>query len=110
MKLMYLNVDSRWPLVLISCQIWMGKTKGLYNAEFAAGVTVRIVGRDRLEEFKRNWRYHHPLDGEQLAYGGTETTVKEVAFYHGGDELYTLDGVPGTWHECCLEGRTGPNT
>lgn len=91
----------------------MGRTKGLYNAEFAAGAAVRIVERHHLEEFRRNWRYHHPLDEAQLSYGGTKATVKSVSFYHGGDELYTLDGVPGTWHECCLEelsSRTGTST
>jgi hypothetical protein len=30
--------------------------------------------------------------------------VQEVGFYHGGDVLYQLRGVPGTWHECCLIG------
>ena len=75
----------------------------MYKAEFEAGSGVRIARPRRLEELKRNWQYHHPLADEQLAYGGYEATVKEVAFYHGGDELYTLEQVPGIWHECCLE-------
>lgn len=25
-----------------------------------------------------------------------------VGFYHGGDELYGLEGVPGLWHKQCL--------
>lgn len=29
--------------------------------------------------------------------------VEKVGFYHGGDPLYKLDGVPGVWHEECLE-------
>jgi hypothetical protein len=29
--------------------------------------------------------------------------VKDVGFYHGGDELYQVAGIPGTWHEECLE-------
>lgn len=100
---MYLNVKF-----LVGCagiiQVRMGKIKGVYNAEFAAGGVVRIVGRDRLEEFKRNWRYHHPLAEDQLAYADVQATVRHVAFYHGGDELYTLEGISGTWHECCLQG------
>jgi hypothetical protein len=80
----------------------MGKTKGAYNAEFPAGTHVRIVDRNHLEEFKRTWHYHHPLTDEQLAYAGQRAQVKAVGFYHGGDELYTLAGVPGLWHECCL--------
>lgn len=26
-------------------------------------------------------------------------TIKSVSFYHGGDEIYTLEEVPGIWHE-----------
>jgi len=80
----------------------MGNTRGAYNAEFPAGTQVRIIDRDHLAEFKRTWRYHHPLTDEQLAYAGHSAQVKSVGFYHGGDELYTLDGVPGIWHECCI--------
>jgi hypothetical protein len=25
-----------------------------------------------------------------------------VAFYHGGDPLYTFSDIPGMWHEECL--------
>jgi hypothetical protein len=28
---------------------------------------------------------------------------KRQAGHHGGDELYKLKGVPGIWHEQCLE-------
>jgi hypothetical protein len=28
--------------------------------------------------------------------------VKEVTFFHGGDEIYALEGIPGVWHEECL--------
>jgi hypothetical protein len=28
--------------------------------------------------------------------------VKEVSFYHGGDQLYILENLPGIWHEQCL--------
>jgi hypothetical protein len=30
-----------------------------------------------------------------------------VAFYHGGDVLYTLDDIPGTWHEACMHPSSG---
>lgn len=73
-----------------------------YNEQFPVGTRVQIVSRERLEEFKRSWHYHHPLVDEQLAFAGQQTTVREVAFYHGGDVLYTLDGINGTWHEQCL--------
>jgi hypothetical protein len=38
-----------------------------------------------------------------LLFAGHETRVKNVFFYHGGDELYELDNVPGIWHEQCLK-------
>lgn len=28
---------------------------------------------------------------------------REIGYYHGGDELYWLKGVPGVWHERCLK-------
>ena len=54
----------------------MGKTKGLNVAEFEVGVEVRIADR--------------------------VARVKEVTFFHGGDEIYSLEGMPGVWHEACL--------
>jgi hypothetical protein len=81
----------------------MGRTKGGYNAEFPAGTLVRVVSRQRLESFKTTWRFHHPLSEDQLAYAGAQSKVVDVGFYHGGDELYHLEGIPGIWHEECLE-------
>jgi len=56
-----------------------------------------------LEDFARNWKYHHKLQPEQMKYAGIQATVKSVGFYHGGDQLYVLEYVPGIWHEICLE-------
>jgi hypothetical protein len=81
----------------------MGKTKGPYNAEYPVGSVVKIVGRGALEDFMRTWKLHNKLQPEQLEYAGIGGTVKSVGFYHGGDELYQIDGVPGIWHERCLE-------
>ena len=44
------------------------------------------------------------VDSRQIVFAGRGTTVQEVSFYHGGDVLYTLDGIPGIWHEQCLAG------
>jgi hypothetical protein len=55
-----------------------------------------------LHEFRRTWRWHNPLAIEQLEYAGSLARVKSVGFYHGEDELYSLDDVPGLWHEACL--------
>ena len=74
-----------------------------YEERYRWATMVRIVPRDRLEEFARTWRFHHPLTPEQLGYGGRVAAVKSVSFYHGGDVLYELGNVPGFWHEQLLE-------
>ena len=73
-----------------------------YTEQFQAGTRVQIVSRERLEEFKRSWRYHHPLTVEQLAFAGRPAVVRKVGFHRGGDVLYELEGIPGTRHEQCL--------
>jgi hypothetical protein len=80
----------------------MGKTKGLNNAEFEVGTEVRIADRAFLEEFLEAGQYHNELEPEQLEYAGHTAKVQNVSFFHGGDEIYTLEGIPGVWHEECL--------
>ena len=80
----------------------MGKTKGLNKAEFEVGNEVRIADRAFLESFMEAGQYHNELEPEQLEYAGRTAKVKEVSFFTGGDEIYTLEGVPGVWHEECL--------
>jgi len=80
----------------------MGKTKGAYEPEFPVGTRVRIVESDALYRFQQEWKWHHPLRVEQLSFAGSESQVTSVSFYHGGDELYELRGIPGIWHEACL--------
>jgi hypothetical protein len=62
-----------------------------------------VISKAALVEFARDWRFHHELQPEQMDYAGAESTVKEVSFYHGGDQLYVLENLPGIWHEPCLE-------
>jgi len=81
----------------------MGKTKGAYQAEFPVGSKVRVLAANGLLSFKDTWRLHNPLQNEQLPFAGKEGIIKSVGFYFGGDELYTIDGFPGVWHEQCLE-------
>ena len=81
----------------------MGTRNGPYEADFPVGTTVRIKSREYLEEFQRTWKVHHPLQDTQLEYAGQTATVLSVSFYHGGDELYSLENVPGSWNEPCLE-------
>ena len=73
-----------------------------YEEAFPVGSSVRIVDLAALETFKATWAYHHKLQPEQLEYAGQTTSVKAVAFYHGGDVLYELDNIPGYWHGSCL--------
>jgi hypothetical protein len=86
----------------------MGSSRGPYQAEFPAGTVVRIADRATLERFVATWQRHHPLSTDQLAYAGWEARVQEVSFYHGGDELYSLETVPGLWHEQCLVALRSP--
>ncbi len=84
----------------------MGKTKGSYVAEFPEGSIVQAANKADLELFQRKWKFHHPISDKQLEYADAETKVTSVAFYHGGDELYELEGLPGLWHEACIRGVT----
>jgi hypothetical protein len=84
--------------------VWcgLGKTKGLNQAEFEVGTEVRIADRAFLESFLEAGQYHNELEPEQLEYAGRTARVSGVSFFHGGDEIYTLEGIPGVWHEECL--------
>jgi hypothetical protein len=75
-----------------------------YREDFRKGSAVRIRDRAFLERFMQEWRYHHKLQPAQLAFADIGATVRGVSFYHGGDVLYELEGVPGIWHEACLLG------
>jgi hypothetical protein len=81
----------------------MGKTKGINKAEFEVGSEVRIADRAFLEDFLDAGQYHHDLEPEQVEFAGRTAKVKEVNFFTGGDEIYTLEGIPGVWHEECLQ-------
>jgi len=78
-----------------------------YQELYAVGTPVQIAERSALEAFRASWKYHHPLDIGQLEWGGQSATVREVMFYHGGDVLYELGGIPGIWHEQCLRAGDG---
>ena len=78
-----------------------------YRESFPVGTKVRIADVACLEDFRAKWKYHHKLQPEQLAYANRATTVKGVAFYHGGDPSYTLEGASGWWLEECLRPAEG---
>ena len=80
----------------------MGRTKGLNVAEFEVGSQVRIADKSFLESFLEAGQYHNELEPEQIEYADRVAKVKEVNFFTGGDEIYTLEDIPGVWHEECL--------
>jgi hypothetical protein len=73
-----------------------------YKEQFVVGSLVRIAEYEILSNFQRTWKYHNKLTCEQLKFAGQTVKVDKVGFYHGGDVLYELQGVPGVWHEQCL--------
>jgi len=73
-----------------------------YKEAFPEGTKIRVADRSFLDHFMAEWKYHHKLQPEQLAYADKEATVESVGFYHGGDPVYKLNGIPGTWLEPCL--------
>ena len=66
------------------------------------GSRVKIASRPAPEQFLREWKYHNKLQPEQLNYSDQSAEVESIGFYHGGDELYKLKGIPGVWHLRCL--------
>ena len=74
-----------------------------YQEKFPVGTKVCVADASVLERFLRpSWPYHHPLDPSNLRFARSVQTVVSVGFYHGGDVLYELEGIPGQWHQDCL--------
>ena len=65
---------------------------------FPVGSEVVIAPRIELEEFRRTWRFHHPLSEVQIEQAGRKAVVITAGMYHGGDLLYELSDTPGYWH------------
>ena len=74
----------------------------MYTEKFPVGSSVLIAQGDALEHFRQTWKLHNPLLAEQLVCAGSSAPIASVGFYHGGDVLYVLEGIPGVWHESCL--------
>jgi hypothetical protein len=75
-----------------------------YEAAFSVGTHVRVADLQDLASFFSEWKYHNRLELHQLEFAAKAAVVSELGYYHGGDPLYVLEGVPGVWHECCLRG------
>ena len=71
---------------------------------FPVGSRVRIAGVNSLRDFMRpQYKYHHPVTESHLAHADEVHEVVEVADYHGGDLLYSLNGLNQLlWLERCL--------
>ena len=81
----------------------MNPAKHFDPAKYREGSIVAVSSRTALEEFARTWKWHHKLQPEQLDFAGRRARVLASYMYHGGAMLYELEGVPGMWHEQCLE-------
>ena len=65
---------------------------------------VKIIELPKLLELRQSWRYHHPITEAHLPHAGQKAKVLSAAMYHGGDQLYSLEGIPHLlWQEFCLE-------
>jgi hypothetical protein len=97
-------------LVRKFCADWTNMKPGenIYREAFPIGSKVRTKNRRFLEDFLKTWKFHNKLTQNQLNYAEHVTEVESVGFYHGGDDLYRLKGVPGVWHRQCLE-RPAPS-
>jgi hypothetical protein len=74
-----------------------------YKPMFAVGSNVRILDRASLEYFKRIWEFHNNLKQAQLDYADRIAKIASSGIYPRGDVTYELEGVPGIWHEECLD-------
>ena len=94
-------------LILLQQNLVRRKPQGMsphpYQEQFPTGSYVWIASEAELREFMLTWKFHHKLKPEQVQHVGERRKVKDVSFYHGGDRLYELQGLPDfLWHEQCL--------
>lgn len=78
-----------------------------YVPKFTVKSRVQIAERALLQKFMRpHYRFHNPVTTKHLRHAGEIHSVVSVGMYHGGDQLYVLDEIPGiVWHEECLSGN-----
>ena len=88
----------------------MKEEKYFYKETFPKGSKVKIANRAFLENFLLTWKLHNKLKTEQLDYADQIAEVESIGFYHGGDQLYKLKGIPKIWHERCLSLVTATNS
>ena len=89
-------------MIFTAGNVYVSTVENPYKPTFPEGAMGRIADRAFLENFLATWKYHHKLQAEQLAYANREAAVERIGYYHGGDQLYNLVGIPCIWHEGCL--------
>jgi hypothetical protein len=62
-----------------------------YHSAFDGGEYVRIVEVEALRRFQQSWKWHNPLQEEQLAYAGKDVRIVGVSYYHGGTPLWMFE-------------------
>jgi hypothetical protein len=75
---------------------------GDHGKNFAVGTLVRVEERETLDRFLSTPTQHSSLTHDQLEYAGCKAVISEIAFDPGGEPLYSLENIPGTWYEACL--------
>ncbi len=73
-----------------------------HGKKFAVGTLVCVEERETLDRFLSTRTQHSPLTPDQLEYAGYKAVVRDVALDPGGEPLYSLENIPGTWYEECL--------
>jgi hypothetical protein len=71
-----------------------------YKEQFPVGSRVRVKPSRFLHEFRKAWKYHHPISDEQLNPATVTDTVKGVAFYHGATFFTRCPRLPGYGTKC----------
>jgi hypothetical protein len=49
----------------------------MYKEKFPKGSMVLIAGRPVLEHFQQAWKLHNPLVNEQLAFAGSNASIRQ---------------------------------
>ena len=80
----------------------MTQERAIYIEQFPKGSKVRVRDRAFLETFRQTWRFHDPLQAEQLGFADRDAEVASVGYFDARrqDACYTSDvvGIPSIWH------------
>jgi hypothetical protein len=75
-----------------------------YHSVFLRGENVKIKPPEFLRQYLApDWRWHNPLDSDNLKFAGGVFAVVDIGYFHGGEVMYELQGIRGFWHEDSVE-------